>query len=193
MKLSGSSPRRQEGKAQRMAGLQMRQRQMRGAVRRLQAGLVAVKGQDRFGRGAPQKMQLVFGQRGAQRRHGMGEAGAHQRDHIHIAFGQDDGAGLDGGGARGGEIVELRALGKERGFAGVDVFGLGVGFQRRAPPNAMTRPRPSVMGNITRLKKKSRIGRPSSAGRARPAAIMSSWVMLWPVRCSISALLPAGA
>ena len=108
----------------------MRQRQMRGAVRGLQSRRVAVKSQDRFGRGAPQQMQLIFGQRRAQRRHGVGEAGAHQRDHIHIAFGEDDGAGLDGGGARGGEIVELRALGKERGFAGIDVFGLGVGFQR---------------------------------------------------------------
>ena len=90
-----------------MARLQMRQRQMGGAVRRFQSRRIAVKGQDRFGRGAPQQMQLVFGQRGAQRRHAMGETGAHQRDHIHIAFGQDDGAGLDGGGARGGEIVKL--------------------------------------------------------------------------------------
>ena len=184
----GIFARRQKGKAQRIAGLQMRQRQMRGAMRGLQSGSVAVKGQNGFGRGAPQKMQLILGQRGAQWRHGMGEAGAHHRDHIHIAFGHDDGAGLDGGGTGGGEIVEIVSPWKRARFRRVLMYLGLASASRPRPPKAMTRPRPSVMVNITRLKKKSRIGRPSSAGRARPAAIMSSWVTLWPVRKSISAL-----
>ena len=116
-------------KAQAVAGLEMRQRQMGGAMGGLQARRIAVKCQDGFGRGTPQKMQLVFGQRRAKRRNGMGKACAHQRDHIHIAFGDDDRAGFDGRCARRGKIVKLQPLGKERSFAGIDVFGLGVGFQ----------------------------------------------------------------
>ena len=76
----------------------MRQRQIGGAVRGLEARGIAVEGQGRFRRHAPQQLQLVGGERRAQRRHRMGEAGPHQRDHIHIAFGDDDVAGLDGGG-----------------------------------------------------------------------------------------------
>ena len=82
---------------------------MSGAVRGLETGGVAVKGKDRFGRGAPKQFKLVGGERGAQRRHGMGEAGPHQRDHIHIAFAQNDGPRLDRGGPGGVEIVEIEA------------------------------------------------------------------------------------
>ncbi len=90
----------------------MRQGQVGGAVRGLQSRRIAVKSQNGFGRGAPQDMKLVFGQRRAQRRHGMGKTGAHQRDHIHIAFGDDNGAGLYGGGTRGSEVVKAAPLGK---------------------------------------------------------------------------------
>ena len=82
-----------ERKAQRIPGPQMRQRQTRRAMRRAQSGLIAVERQDRFGRGAPQKLQLVFGERGAERCDGGLETRAHQRDHVHIAFGDDDRAG----------------------------------------------------------------------------------------------------
>ena len=123
----GILARRQESEAQRMARFQVRQRHMGGAQGGGLPGLVAVEGQHRLGRGAPQHLQLILGESGAQGGHGMGEPGAYQRDHIHIAFGQDDGAGLDGGGARGGKIVEVAALGKEGRLAGVDVFRLGVG------------------------------------------------------------------
>ena len=56
---------------------------MRGLLSRL----IAVERQDGFGRGLPQKLQLIRCQGGAERRHGMGEPGPDQRDHIHIAFG----------------------------------------------------------------------------------------------------------
>ena len=37
----------------------------------------------------PQQLQLVFGERRAERRHGVLEAGLRQRDHVHIAFDGD--------------------------------------------------------------------------------------------------------
>ena len=45
------------------------------------------------------------------------------------------------GGTGGGEIVELMAFGKERGFAGVDVFGLGIG-RKPAPAEGDDAPAP---------------------------------------------------
>ena len=158
-----------------MAGLEMRQRQMRGAVRGLESRLVAVKGHHRLGRTAPQQMQLILGQRGAQRRHGRLEARPHQRDHVHIAFGDDDGLRLEPGGARGGEIVELMALGEELRLAGVDVFGLGVGFERA---RAERHDAAARIGDGKHHAVEEEIARAAVfvGGRARPAAIMSSSV-----------------
>ena len=59
---------------------------MRGAL----AGRVPVEAQRWFGREPPQFVQLRLGQRSAERRHRAAEAGAVQRDHVHIAFGNDD-------------------------------------------------------------------------------------------------------
>jgi hypothetical protein len=38
----------------------------------------------------PQQLELVFGERRAERRHGILDAGLMQRDHVHIAFDGDD-------------------------------------------------------------------------------------------------------
>ena len=54
------------------------------------SGGVAVEAQHRLGRETPQFVQLHFGQRGAERRDGAAEPGAVQRDHVHIAFDDDD-------------------------------------------------------------------------------------------------------
>ena len=64
----GVLPFRQQRKAKTLSGLEMRQRQVGGAPRRLLAGLVAVETEDRLVRHLPQQRELVFGQRGAERR-----------------------------------------------------------------------------------------------------------------------------
>ena len=64
----GVLPFRQQREAQALAGLEMRQRQIGGAPRRLLSGLVAVETQDRLVRHLPQQRELVFGQRGTERR-----------------------------------------------------------------------------------------------------------------------------
>ena len=70
------------------------------------AGIVAVEAQDRHplagGRQLPQLQDLAFGQRGAERGHGALEAGAHQRDHVHVAFDHDHRLAVGGGLPRAG-------------------------------------------------------------------------------------------
>src|SRR5665213_1303255 len=75
----------------------MLQRQMRGADAGAQASLIAVKTQNRFGCGAPEQRQLIFGEGSPKWRNGIIETCAHQRNHIHITFGEDDALGLASG------------------------------------------------------------------------------------------------
>ena len=57
--------------------------------RRAQACRVAVKRDDRLVGDAPEQLQLVFGDRGAQRGDRGPETGLGQGDHVHVAFGHD--------------------------------------------------------------------------------------------------------
>ncbi len=58
------------------------------------AGRVAVEAQHRLGRQAPQFLHLRLGQGGAERRYRGAKPGTVQRDHVHIAFDDDDRRGL---------------------------------------------------------------------------------------------------
>ena len=64
----GVLPFGQQRKAQALSGLEMRQRQIGRATRRLLAGAVAVETEDRLVRHLPEQRELVFGQRRAERR-----------------------------------------------------------------------------------------------------------------------------
>jgi hypothetical protein len=70
-------------------GPQMRQREVEKTHRGPEPRLVAVERDDRLGRDAPQKLQLILGDRGAERRDGGLEPGGDQRDHVHVALGHD--------------------------------------------------------------------------------------------------------
>ena len=123
---------RQQRKAQTLSGLQMRQRQIGGAPRRLLAGLVAVETQDRLVRHLPQQRELVFGQRRAERRDAAGKARGHHGDDVDIAFDHDQRRAVMRGLPRGREVVEIVALVKQRRFRRVQVFGGDVLLQRAA-------------------------------------------------------------
>src|SRR5262249_60820563 len=59
---------RQHRKAQALAGPQMRQREVGGAIGRLLAGAVAIETEDRLVRHLPEQRELVFGGRRAEPR-----------------------------------------------------------------------------------------------------------------------------
>ena len=80
---------RQQREAKAFSRLEMRQREVGGAPRRLLAGAVAVETQDRLVGHLPQQRELVFGQRGAERRDAAGKARRHHRDDVDIAFDHD--------------------------------------------------------------------------------------------------------
>ncbi|SSC71237.1 unnamed protein product [Ciceribacter sp. T2.26MG-112.2] len=126
---------RQHGEADRPARLQMRQRQVDGTERRPLTGTVAVKAKHRHRRHLPHQVELVFGERRAERRNGVLDAGLVERDDIHVAFDRDDRIGAGGALERAtgaGEIEEHIALVKELGLRRVHVFGHGIGRHRPA-------------------------------------------------------------
>ena len=61
-----------------------------------------------------------------------GEARRHHRDHVDIALDRDHGRALVRGGARGGAVVERRALVEERRLGRVQVFRRRVLIERAA-------------------------------------------------------------
>ena len=65
---------------------------------------------------APEELQLVLGDGGAERRDGGFEPGLGERDHVHVAFGDDERL-RSGGFAGGSVVVEAPAL--------VEKLGLG--------------------------------------------------------------------
>ena len=77
---------------------------MRGKARNaariaaLRPGAVAVEAQDRRGIEPPHALELGFGDRGAVGRDDLGDAGAVERDHVHIAFDHDQPLGGAAGG-----------------------------------------------------------------------------------------------
>ena len=91
--------------------------------------------------------------RGAVGRDHFGDAGAVERDHVHIAFDDDQPLGGAAGGRGAVDVVECAALVEERRVGGVEVFGLAVAED--APAEAITRPRGSRIGIISRPRKRS--------------------------------------
>ena len=74
----------------------------------------------------PHPLELRFGERGAVGRDDLGDAGAVERDHVHIALDHDQPLGGAAGGAGAVEVVERPALVEERRVGGVEIFGLAV-------------------------------------------------------------------
>ena len=122
----------QAGELQALAGLDQRQRQIDGAIGGAAAGGVAVEAEHRLVRHLPEQNELLGGERGAERRDRRLEAGAHHGDHVDIAFDRDHRRALVRGGARGGDVVERRALVEERRLRRVEVFRLRVLLERAA-------------------------------------------------------------
>ncbi len=81
----------QESELQGAPRLKMRQGRVHGPVCGFLPCLVTVEAKHRQGRHCPQQTELIGGQRGPERRHGVCEAAPVERDHIHIAFRDNDG------------------------------------------------------------------------------------------------------
>ena len=118
IRMSGSSPGRQHGKAQAAARAAAAAAPVaaRAAAARWPA---ASPSKHRIGSGASRhsSLQLLLGQRGAERRHRVGEPGAVQRDDVHVAFGDDHrrpAVASPADGARRGPAVEDPALLEQR-------------------------------------------------------------------------------
>ncbi len=123
---------RQQRELQALSGLEPRHRQIHRAIGRAQAGIVPVKTQDRLIRHFPEQPELVFRERRAERRDRRGKACRHHRDHIDVAFNDDDRRTIVRGLARGGNIVERCAFMKERRLRRVQIFRLRIFLQRAA-------------------------------------------------------------
>ncbi len=121
---SGSWPGGQLDEAQGAVGAEQGQSAGRGADRGLLARAVAVEAEDRRRIEAPQPLELRFGQRGAVGRDDFGDAGAVERDHVHIAFDHDQPLGGAARGAGAVEVVERAALVEEDRLRRVQIFGL---------------------------------------------------------------------
>ena len=117
---------RELDEAQGAVGADVGEGAKRGADRGLAAGVVAVEAQDRRGVEAPHPLELRLGDRGAVGRDGLGDAGAVEGDHVHIAFDHDQPLGGAARGAGAVDVVERAALVEERRVGGVEVFGLAL-------------------------------------------------------------------
>ena len=123
---------RQHGQPRRLARLQQRQQPFKRAFLGALPGGIAVETEHRLVMQFPKMSNLLFGQRGAERRHSGGHAALLDGDHIHIAFGNEKRqlapqpfAGLH-------PAIENRFLGKGRPLARIQVFGLRVAERPRA-------------------------------------------------------------
>ena len=87
---SGSSPSGRNANWMLWPGLQVRQGRLDRPEGRPASGGVAVEAQGRLGRHAPEQRELILRQRRAQRRDGLRKARFRQRDHVHVAFHDDD-------------------------------------------------------------------------------------------------------
>ena len=81
---------------------------------------------------AHSKRALIGGERRAERRDDVGEAGLAHRDRVDIALDHDDRARIMRGLAGAVMIEQQRALVEERGLRRIEVFCLGAGLHR--PP-----------------------------------------------------------
>ena len=80
----------------------------------------------------PDQAQLILGDGGAKRGHRGLEPRHGKRDHVHIAFGNDQRLALRGGLARGAVVVKAAALVEQFGFRRVEVFRVVVRVHRPA-------------------------------------------------------------
>ena len=90
---------------------------------RAQARLVAVEADDRLVGQLPEQGQLGLGDRRAERRHGVGEAGLGERDHVHVALGDDHRAALADRCPGERQAVQQLALVEQRRVGGVQILG----------------------------------------------------------------------
>ena len=110
----------------------MRQREVGGTEGGALAGAVAVEAQDRLIRHSPQQRELVLGQRGAKRRDRARKTHRDQRDHVDIAFCNDQRRAVMHRLTGGGDVVEIVPLVKQRGFRRVEILRRDVLLQRAA-------------------------------------------------------------
>ena len=114
------------------ARLQVRQHRIDGAVGRLASGAVAVEAQRRLRHHAPQQLDLILGQRGAERGDRLAEARLRQRHHVHVALDRDDAALVVRGLASTRRIEQDVALVEQRRLGRVQVLRRLVGIERTA-------------------------------------------------------------
>ena len=167
---------RQQREAQRALRPDQRQREVDEPLRGGEAGGVAVERDHRLGGGLPERRELGLGDRGSERRDGVLDPGLGKGDHVHVALGHHEGAGLGRGGARRGEVVERAALVEERGLGRVQVLRLLPGGDRSGAegdrPAAAVADREhdpvaeAVVGAAALLRA-ARRARPRRAGRGR--------------------------
>jgi hypothetical protein len=108
----------------------VRQRQIGGAVGGPDAGTVAVEAKHRLRRHFPEQFELVFGERRAERRHGILDAGLMKSDDVHISLDGNDrrfAVQALGGTPGAREIIKHVALVKEFGLVRVQVFRRRIG------------------------------------------------------------------
>lgn len=131
----------QGGKTQALPGLEQRQGKVDDPQCRTLARRIAIQRDDRLGVDAPQKPDLIFGDRSAQGGHRPGEARLAQRDHVHVAFGNDKRAALAGRLARRAVVVKTAALVEKRGFGAVEIFRIVIWIHRPAAEGDAASPR----------------------------------------------------
>ena len=106
--------------------LQAGQRGFKCAPCRIAAGLVAVKTEQHAGYHAKQALHVLFAGSGAQCRDSIAQALLGQGNDVHIAFNHDDFVEAAIELACFEQPVQFLAFVKDRGFRGVQVFGLVV-------------------------------------------------------------------
>jgi hypothetical protein len=87
-----------------------------------------------------QRLGLLAGERGAERRDGVGETRLVEREDVHVALDDDDLAGLADGGAGPIEAVEQRRLLEQLGLGSVEVL------RERVVQHAAREARPRARG-----------------------------------------------
>ena len=112
--------------ARLLAVRQHRQRVLQRAPRGLASGGVAVEAEDDEIGEAEELLRMDGRRRRAQRRNGVLDAVLRQRHDIHVAFDDEDAAGIANRVSREIEAVELFSLREDGCFGGVKVFWLAV-------------------------------------------------------------------
>ena len=114
----------QGDEAQRAIGREVGQSAQGSADGGFLPGGIAVEAEDRRRVEPPHPFELRLGHGGAVGGDGLGDAGAVERDDVHIAFDDDQAAGRAAGGGGAIDVVEGAALVEQDGLGGVQVFRL---------------------------------------------------------------------